>query len=159
MVQDSGARFTKTVQARIQHISSQRWVSVIIILIIIQLGGKVWHHIYGASGVGLSGHCGTASDGWYKIQGPVSLRQSELVYSILTRKDEFLLYLLALSYKNLQGILTRKFTSTFFLVWVPGTSTSISEWVLGYWNSHCRYYRAHSVLNTVWIKWYFYVYQ
>ena len=43
--------------------------------------------------------------------GPVSLRQYELVYSILVRKYEFPVYLLALSYRNLRGILTRKLTN------------------------------------------------
>ena len=44
-------------------------------------------------------------------QGAVSLRQYELVYSILARKYEFLVYWLALSYRNLLEILTRRFTS------------------------------------------------
>ena len=44
-------------------------------------------------------------------QGPVSLRQYELVYSILARKQEFLVNFQALSHRNLRGIWTRKFTS------------------------------------------------
>ena len=44
-------------------------------------------------------------------QGPVSLRQYELLYSIIASKYEFLVYFLALSYRNLQGILTHKVTS------------------------------------------------
>ena len=36
--------------------------------------------------------------------GPVSLRQYELVYGILARKQEFLVYCQALFHRNLRGI-------------------------------------------------------
>ena len=38
------------------------------------------------------------------VLGPVSLRQYELVYSILARKQEFLVNFKALSHRNLRGI-------------------------------------------------------
>ena len=43
--------------------------------------------------------------------GPISLRQYELVYLILARKQEFLVNFQALSHRNLRGIWTRKFPS------------------------------------------------
>ena len=45
------------------------------------------------------------------IYSPVSLGAYELIYWILAHKYHFLVYLLALFYKNWRGILARKYKS------------------------------------------------